>query len=112
MWNFQNVFSLHKHCLIYLENPPVDKVLKKRKREENEEERARKFFTRSTDISVLNATGAGGEEDKSSSDDNKDDEGDEDEMPSEKFRRGKMLSNFYFKIDFLILFKTEVLSQF
>ncbi|KAM7345800.1 RNA polymerase II subunit A C-terminal domain phosphatase Fcp1 isoform 2-T2 [Cochliomyia hominivorax] len=69
-----------------IENPPVDKNLRKRKREENEEERTRKFFTRSTDVSVLNATGCAGEEDKSSSDDNKDDE--EDEMPSEKFRRG------------------------
>ncbi|XP_037821914.1 RNA polymerase II subunit A C-terminal domain phosphatase [Lucilia sericata] len=69
-----------------IENPPVDKILKKRKREENEEERARKFFSRSTDVSVLNATGTAAEDDKSSSDDNKDDE--EDEMPSEKFRRG------------------------
>ncbi|KAI9582783.1 RNA polymerase II subunit A C-terminal domain phosphatase [Glossina fuscipes] len=77
-----------------IENPPVDKSLRKRKREENEEERTRKFFTRSSDLVLGNAFENENEaedenENKSSTDDNRDDE--DDEMPSEKFRRGEDL---------------------
>ncbi|XP_073845794.1 RNA polymerase II subunit A C-terminal domain phosphatase Fcp1 [Musca autumnalis] len=72
---------------VNIENPPVDKTLKKRKREENEEERTRKFFTRPAE-GVLPAKCARVEDvdDKTSSEDEDDEE--EEEMPSEKFRRG------------------------
>lgn len=75
--------------MVFIENPPVDKSLRKRKREENEEERTRKFFTRSADLVLENAfenENEAEDENKSSTDDNRDDE--DDEMPSEKFRRG------------------------
>ncbi|KAI8127396.1 hypothetical protein CVS40_3143 [Lucilia cuprina] len=68
--SFPNGSSFLDHFL----KPSRRQDLKKRKRERNEEERARKFFSRSTDVSVLNATGTAAEDDKSSSDDNKDDE--------------------------------------
>uniref|UniRef100_A0A1I8Q3D7 RNA polymerase II subunit A C-terminal domain phosphatase n=1 Tax=Stomoxys calcitrans TaxID=35570 RepID=A0A1I8Q3D7_STOCA len=73
---------------INIENPPVDKTLRKRKREENEEERTRKFFTRTDSDKVLAAKCSRGTEleDKTSSEDDDDEE--EEEMPSEKFRRG------------------------
>ncbi|XP_075165552.1 RNA polymerase II subunit A C-terminal domain phosphatase Fcp1 [Haematobia irritans] len=73
---------------INIENPPVDKNLRKRKREENEEERTRKFFTRTDSDKVIASKCARGQDldDKTSSDDDEDEE--EEEMPSEKFRRG------------------------
>ncbi|XP_061389542.1 RNA polymerase II subunit A C-terminal domain phosphatase [Musca vetustissima] len=76
---------------VNIENPPVDKTLRKRKREENEEERTRKFFTQPDSVGALPAKVARGEDldDKTSSEDEEDEE--EEEMPSEKFRRGEDL---------------------
>lgn len=69
---------------VNIENPPVDKTLRKRKRQEKEEERQREFFSREQKSLLLKESKPENEE-KSSA------EEDEDEMPSTKFRRGEHL---------------------
>ncbi|XP_055919788.1 RNA polymerase II subunit A C-terminal domain phosphatase [Eupeodes corollae] len=68
---------------VNIENPPVDKTLRKRKRQEKEEERQREFFSREQKSLLMKQTSPENEE-KSSAED-------EDEMPSTKFRRGEHL---------------------
>ncbi|XP_017463675.1 PREDICTED: RNA polymerase II subunit A C-terminal domain phosphatase isoform X1 [Rhagoletis zephyria] len=71
---------------INIENPPVDKTLRKRRREEKEQDRTREFFTRASDIIM----GPGTNEDADKSSDGEDND-DDDESPSAKFRRGEKL---------------------
>ncbi|XP_018803973.1 PREDICTED: RNA polymerase II subunit A C-terminal domain phosphatase isoform X1 [Bactrocera latifrons] len=71
---------------INIENPPVDKTLRKRRREEKEQDRTREFFTRASDIIIGSTTN----EDADKSSDGEDND-DDDESPSTKFRRGEKL---------------------
>ncbi|XP_055848232.1 RNA polymerase II subunit A C-terminal domain phosphatase [Episyrphus balteatus] len=68
---------------VNIENPPVDKTLRKRKRQEKEEERQREFFSREQRSLLVKEEHPENDE-KSSAED-------EDEMPSTKFRRGEHL---------------------
>ncbi|CAD7014863.1 RNA polymerase II subunit A C-terminal domain phosphatase isoform X1 [Ceratitis capitata] len=71
---------------INIENPPVDKTLRKRRREEKEQDRTREFFTRASDIII----GSSKHDDADKSTDGEDND-DDDESPSTKFRRGEKL---------------------
>ncbi|XP_053962975.1 RNA polymerase II subunit A C-terminal domain phosphatase [Anastrepha ludens] len=71
---------------VNIENPPVDKTLRKRRREEKEQDRTREFFTRASDLIIRSGTNE--DADKSSEGEDNDDD---DESPSAKFRRGEKL---------------------
>ncbi|XP_067632827.1 RNA polymerase II subunit A C-terminal domain phosphatase isoform X2 [Eurosta solidaginis] len=73
---------------INIENPPVDKTLRKRRREEKEQDRTREFFTRASDIIMGTASN---EDVDRSTDGEENDDDDDDETPSTKFRRGEKL---------------------